>query len=177
MLCAQPVLATLLGTALIAVCWALAGAFLGETRADLVAVPSAVFLVLSITVLALVPPGHHQEFLFYSVRSLMLMALFGYIVWYARFRAKPPISARVWRARAFLLIDVLLVVLVVVLVVVENTYFLLLGGDDVQTLSWLAFFPERNFAENALALLCPSRLPAMVFALWNFVPSTRPPLE
>ena len=151
----SPLASIVIGAGLFMSFWLLICEFTGEHRRLMVVLPGVVFVVGSVVIMLFVPAGKWHEFLFYSMRSLMLFWMLGYCA--ARyFIARDQVERdRLWRHRRLYL----LVWVLGFAVLVENVYFQVLfdpaaamaanPGVDV-----LPFFPERNFAENLLALCC-----------------------
>jgi DNA-binding CsgD family transcriptional regulator len=146
----HPLVSIITGVGLIASFFLCVYSFLGEARRRYVIVPLIVFVASSLGILLLIPQGNWQEFLFYSMRSALLFWLLLFIA--ARYlgAADEVTRNRMWRRRWFyLLIGVL-----GLCVLFENIWFLLVLEPHELRLGILVFFPERNFAENALFLCC-----------------------
>jgi DNA-binding CsgD family transcriptional regulator len=138
------------GCALIVAFCLLACEYLGEQRIRYAVVPASAFAALSLGALWLLPKGSWEEFVFYSMRSLALcwMLLFMALRY---LRAKDEaIKGRLKRYRR---LYVLLWVFGAA-VWVENICFLLVLDPTLLLGGPLSFFPERNFAENALFIMC-----------------------
>ncbi|MDR2587488.1 MAG: helix-turn-helix transcriptional regulator [Coriobacteriales bacterium] len=146
----NPLVSIITGAGLIATFSLCVYSFLGETRRRYVVVPVVAFSALSLAVLLLVPQGNWQEFLFYSMRSVLFFWLLLFIAVRYLGATDEVTRNRMWRRRRFyLLIGVL-----GTCVLLENVWFLLIWEPHGLRSGVLAFFPERNFAENALLLCC-----------------------
>jgi DNA-binding CsgD family transcriptional regulator len=141
----SPFASILIGGGVIVSFWLFLCEYIKEKRPWVMVVPGAWFVVGSIIMLAVVPEGNWQVFLFYSMRSI---TLFGILIYLAvRYASKRDDVERILlkRHRKFYLI----LWIFGLGVLMENIVFLLLLEPDA-----LPFFPERNFMENALLLCC-----------------------
>ncbi|MEF9925605.1 MAG: helix-turn-helix transcriptional regulator [Raoultibacter sp.] len=146
----SPVASLLIGTGLLVSFWLFICDFLNEKRRGLIVVPGALFALGSAAVLLLVPEGNWQVFLFYSMRSLMLCWILLFIAaTYVGTKSEVE-RIRLWRHRRLYM----LLWILGSCVFIENVYFLLLFDPALLESGILPFFPERNFAENALAICC-----------------------
>lgn len=149
----SPIAFILVGTGLLMSFWLLVCDFLGERRRAMQIVPGIVFVVGSVTVLVAIPAGRWHEFLFFSMRTLMLLWMLGFIAARYLYTSGEVERNRLWRHRRLYA----LIALLGLAALAENVYFQLMfdptaavaanAGMDV-----LPFLPERNFAENILVL-------------------------
>lgn len=146
----SPFVAIVIGGGALLSLWLVLCEYLDERRPALRWAPIALFAGASVAVLLLVQPGNIQEFLFYSMREITLywMLIYCALV-YATTRDEVK-RLRMKRYRRFYLILWVLVTLVLL----ENVVFLLVVDPHVPMGSPLPFYPERNFAENALVIFC-----------------------
>ena len=113
-------------------------------------IPGAAFVLASFAVLLLAPEGNGQMFLFYSMREAMLYAMLVYLA--ARYIGTRDDVLRLRMRRHRALYGALWALVTCVLL--ENVVFLLVVDPHAIAGQRLPFFPERNFAENALVLCC-----------------------
>jgi len=112
--------------------------------------PGAVYAVGSLAVLVLMEPGNVEEFFFYGMRMAVVMGcLLRLAATYAGMRDEVERMRMDRHARLYAAMWVLSG-----LVVAENVAILLVMGPEAARRGPLPFFPERNFAENALVLCC-----------------------
>ena len=111
--------------------------------------PAVLFIVASLTVTLLMPQSYFHMFVFYSLREV-------FMAWMLFFAAYKYITTEDDRLRLrlsrFPKFYVLLWVLLLAVVAENGLVLLLIGPGHVDIP--LGFFPERNFAENLLALVC-----------------------
>jgi len=107
-------------------------------------------VLASFAVLLLAPEGNGQMFLFYSMREAMLYAMLVYLA--ARYIGTRDDVLRLRMRRHRALYGALWALVTCVLL--ENVVFLLVVDPHAIAGQRLPFFPERNFAENALVLCC-----------------------
>ena len=107
-------------------------------------------MLASFAVLLLAPEGNGQMFLFYSMRESMLYAMLVYLA--ARYIGTRDDVLRLRMRRHRALYGALWALVTCVLL--ENVVFLLVIDPHAIAGQRLPFFPERNFAENALMLCC-----------------------
>lgn len=145
----SPVASIVIGGGTLVSFWLVVCEYLKEQRRAMRLVPGAAFAAGSVAVLLFVEPGSLQMFLFYSMRELLLYWMLAYIavnyigtrddVKRLRMRRHRALYAALW--------------VLVTCVLLENVVFLLIV-DPSASGGPMPFFPERNFAENALVLCC-----------------------
>lgn len=145
----DPLLSVVFGCGFLTAFWFVVCDYVKEQRKPLRFAPSVIFVVASILVDLVLPEGYVRMFLFYTLREafmawMLLFGAFRYVT--AEDRQQRMRLAHFKRFYAVLW-------LLVIAVVAENVVFLLVVNPSMQGQS-LPFFPERNFAENALALSC-----------------------
>ncbi len=145
----DPVSSIVFGCAFLTAFWFLVCEYVEAYSRVLRVAPAVVFVVSSSAVSLFMPQSYLHMFVFYSLREV-------YMAWILLFGAYRYITVEKgrqrMRLRKFARFYVLLWVLVLA-IVVENVIFLLIINPSMPGMT-LAFFPERNFAENALALTC-----------------------
>lgn len=146
----SPVASILIGGGALVSFWLVLCEYLEERRPAVRYVPGAVFALASAAVLLLVPAGNGQEFLFYSMREALLYAMLVYLA--ARYIGTRDDVLRLRMRRHRALYGALWALVTCVLL--ENVVFLLIIEPHMAGGQALPFFPERNFAENALVLCC-----------------------
>lgn len=110
--------------------------------------PIAAFALLSLVVYLAIPEGSVQLFVFYGMRSLFAAWTLAYVAY--RFVRS---DSEVQEGRMRKLAPVVAILgLLAFLVLAENVTVLFVVDVPEGGLWWLPFFPERNFAENALML-------------------------
>lgn len=128
--------------------WLLVCDYLGETRKALKVIPPVVFVVASVSVLAVMPENDVRSFAFYFPRAFYLFWMLAFAgAWY--FRTKD--AAERGRLRRHRWLYAALWFLGISIVVEDALVFLL---PDPILIGPRAYAPERNFAENALMLCC-----------------------
>ena len=146
----SPIASIVVGAGTLVSFWLVLCEYLEEHSLAVRFIPGIVFAFASIAVLLLVPAGNIEEFLFYSMREVMLYAMLIYLaVRYVGTR-DDVLRMRMRRHRALYCALWALVTCVLL----ENIVFLLIIGPHTLAGQTLPFFPERNFAENALVLCC-----------------------
>lgn len=145
----DPVSSIIFGCAFLTAFWLVVCEYLEEDSPALRITPGAIFVAASIAVTVLVPQSYLHMFVFYSLRE-------AYMAWILLFGAYRYLTTehhkqrmRLKRFKRFYAV----LWLIVFAVIAENVVFLLIVNPGVSD-SPLPFFPERNFAENALALAC-----------------------
>ena len=145
----DPAFSIIFGCATLMSFWLMVCAYVEEDSIIVRFGPAYLFVGASLAVTLLLPQGYVHMFVFYSLREV-------FIAWMLFFAAYKYITTDDDRLRLrlsrFPKFYVLLWVLLLA-VVAENGLVLLLispGHVDIP----LGFFPERNFAENLLALVC-----------------------
>lgn len=118
-----------------------------ERRRLLIFGPAAAFVVASFFIWLLVPTGNVHLFVFYGMRTLYLAWILGYIAVHY-LRQSPEWRERMWRHRACYFGAWVFGAGVLA----ENIVFLFYIDSVLVETGALPFFPERNFAENALML-------------------------
>ncbi|MDB1774474.1 helix-turn-helix transcriptional regulator [Eggerthella lenta] len=130
--------------------WLVVCTVLGEKSRALMAVPGVVFVVASAVVLIVFPEGNVQRFTFYTLRALLLFWMLGFAAY--RYRTTDD-SVERGRLRRHLRLYVALWVLGVLVVAEDVLFFLVVDPATLGIGPW-AFTSERNYAENALMLVC-----------------------
>ena len=141
----SPVASVLVGGGALISFWLVLCEYLEEDRPAVRWIPGAAFVLASFAVLLLAPEGNGQMFLFYSMREAMLYAMLVYL----RNRAGRELRHVPCRRSLYGALWAL-----VTCVLLENVVFLLVIDPHAIAGQRLPFFPERNFAENALVLCC-----------------------
>lgn len=134
------------------------------------AAPGIVFVVGSLAVYFLIDNDSLGLFLFYGMRSVVIIWMLLYVA--ARYISSPDgiVRERMWRYRLFyggLLFFA-------VAVVVENAVFMFFIDPELVSSGSVPFFPERNFAENALMLWCAGFICAGCWRLFSLHFKTPP---
>lgn len=146
----SPLAAIVIGGGALLSLWLVLCEYLDERRRIMRWAPIVVFAVACAAVLLLVQPGNVQEFLFYGMREVTLYWMLIYCaVVYTTTRDEVK-RLRMKRYRRFYIALWALVTLVLL----ENVVFLLVVDPQIPSGNPLPFYPERNFAENALVLFC-----------------------
>ena len=127
----SPVASVLVGGGALISFWLVLCEYLEEDRPAVRWIPGAAFVLASFAVLLLAPEGNGQMFLFYGTRDDVLRL---------RMRRHRALYGALWA--------------LVTCVLLENVVFLLVVDPHAIAGQRLPFFPERNFAENALVLCC-----------------------
>lgn len=146
----SPVASVLVGGGALISFWLVLCEYLEEDRPAVRWIPGAAFVLASFAVLLLAPEGNGQMFLFYSMREAMLYAMLVYLA--ARYIGTRDDVLRLRMRRHRALYGALWALVTCVLL--ENVVFLLVVDPHAIAGQRLPFFPERNFAENALVLCC-----------------------
>lgn len=144
----SPVASVLVGGGALISFWLVLCEYLEEDRPAVRWIPGAAFVLASFAVLLLAPEGNGQMFLFYSMREAMLYAMLVYLA--ARYIGTRDDVLRLRMRRHRALYGALWALVTCVLL--ENVVFLLVIDPHAIAGQRLPFFPERNFAENALVL-------------------------
>ncbi len=145
----DPVSSVLFGCGFLTAFWWVVCEYIEEDSKTLRIAPSILFVATSALVWAIMPAGYTQMFVFYTLREAYMawMLLFGAYRYVTGERSKSHVRlSRFKRFYGFIW-------LIVFAVVAENVVFLLIINPGISD-SPLPFFPERNFAENALAFVC-----------------------
>ena len=142
----SPVASVLVGGGALISFWLVLCEYLEEDRPAVRWIPGAAFVLTSFAVLLLAPEGNGQMFLFYSMREAMLYAMLVYLA--ARYIGTRDDVLRLRMRRHRALYGALWALVTCVLL--ENVVFLLVVDPHAIAGQRLPFFPERNFAENAL---------------------------
>ncbi len=145
----DPVCSVLFGCGFLTAFWWVVCEYIDEDSKALRIAPSVLFVAASALVWAVMPDGYSKMFVFYTLREAYMawMLLFGAYRYVTADRGKSHVRlSRFKRLYGFLW-------LMVFAVVAENVVFLLIINPGISDAP-LPFFPERNFAENALAFLC-----------------------
>ena len=145
----DPAFSIIFGCATLMSFWLMICAYVGEDSIITKFGPAYLFVGASLAVTLFLPQGYVHMFLFYSLREV-------FVAWMLFFAAYKYITTEDERLRLrlsrFPKFYVLLWVLLLA-VVAENGFVLLVIGQGHVDIP-LGFFPERNFAENLLALVC-----------------------
>ncbi|WP_294440868.1 LuxR family transcriptional regulator [uncultured Slackia sp.] len=144
-----PLPAVFTGAGIIEAAWLVICDFFNEKRRAIVLAPCVFFIVWSVAVLILIPPGSVHQFLFYSVREICIYAFLVYLgfryvtsseLTRDRMRSAIPLFIAVW--------------ILTTLIVTENIVFMFLVDPEVFRSGLIPFLPERNIAENMLMIAC-----------------------
>lgn len=146
---ASPLISIVTGGGIFAAVWLFVCDFFREKRRWVHALPVAVFAACSLAVFLFVPEGNIHQFLFYSMRGVVLFGILIYIA--VRYvGASEAVRDRLrrgfvvyWAAWFF-----------GILVVAENVVFQLIIDPDLVKSGIVPFLPERNFAENLMVMCC-----------------------
>lgn len=130
--------------------WLVVCTVLGEKSRVLMAVPGVVFVAASAVVLIAFPEGNVQRFTFYTLRALLLFWMLAFAAY--RYRTMDD-SVERGRLRRYLRLYVALWVLGLLVVAEDMFFFLVVDPASLDIGPW-AFTSERNYAENALMLIC-----------------------
>ena len=145
----DPAFSIIFGCATLMSFWLMVCAYVEEDSIVVRFGPAYLFVGASLGVTLLLPQGYVHMFVFYSLREVFI----AWILFFAAFKyITTDDEQQRLRLSRFPKFYVLLWVLLLA-VVAENVFLLLMVGPghiDVP----LGFFPERNFAENLLALVC-----------------------
>ena len=135
------------GCGLFTAFWLMVCDALDEQRRALQIAPAVVFVIASLAVYAFMPAGNTHLFVFYGMRTLYLLWIMVYIA--ARYMGRSEaLRERMWRHR----IGYAGVLALGAAVLIENVLFLFYIDPVLVESGAVPFFPERNFAENALML-------------------------
>ncbi len=145
----DPASSIVFGCAFLTAFWLVVCEYVEEDSLVLRAAPGLLFMAASLAVTLLMPQSYLHMFVFYSLREVFMawILIFGAY----RYVTMEHRQQRV-RLKKFKRFYAVLWVMVFA-IVAENVVFLLIVNPSI-TDSPLPFFPERNFAENALALAC-----------------------
>lgn len=145
----DPISSIVFGCAFLTAFWLVVCEYLEEDSPVMRYAPAALFVTASVAVTLLMPQSYLHMFVFYSLRE----AFMAWILVFSAFRflttEHSQQRVRLKRFRRFYVVLWLLVFATVA----ENVVFLLVINPGVGD-GTLPFFPERNFAENALAIAC-----------------------
>ncbi len=146
---ASPLISILTGGGIFGAVWLAVCSFFREKRTWVRALPPAAFAAGSLAVFFFVPPGNVHQFLFYSMRGVVLFGILASIgVRYVgaseavRDRLRNGLAVY-WAAWLF-----------GILVVVENVVFQLWVDPSLIRAGVVPFLPERSFAENLMVMWC-----------------------
>lgn len=145
----SPLLSIATGGGVIFFLWLIACFHLQKEDPLVKAIPPFLFVAGSLLAYALIPVGALRQFCFYSMRGMILFGMLLVVTaWYRR----KPEGERVvlWRFRR---LYACLWVLGLA-VVAENVVVMFFLDGSTAYGEIFSFFPERNFAENALMLAC-----------------------
>ena len=135
------------GCGLFTAFWLMVCDALDEQRRTLQIAPAVVFVIASLLVYAFMPAGNTHLFVFYGMRTLYLLWIMVYIA--VRYMGRSDaLRERMWRHR----IGYVGVLVLGAAVLIENVLFLFYIDPALVQSGAVPFFPERNFAENALML-------------------------
>lgn len=135
------------GCGLFTAFWLMVCDALDEQRRALQIAPAVVFVIASLAVYAFMPAGNTHLFVFYGMRTLYLLWIMVYIA--VRYMGRSDaLRERMWRHR----IGYAGVLVLGAAVLIENVLFLFYIDPVLVESGAVPFFPERNFAENALML-------------------------
>ncbi len=135
------------GCGLFTAFWLLVCDAFNEQRRPLLAAPPVIFVLASILIYIFMPAGNTHLFVFYGMRTVYLMWILGYIA--VRYLGQSgALRERMWRYRLCYVGTLILGAAVFI----ENIVFLFYIDPVLVESGAVPFFPERNFAENALML-------------------------
>ena len=135
------------GCGLFTAFWLMVCDALDEQRRALQIAPAVVFVIASLAIYEFMPAGNTHLFVFYGMRTLYLLWIMVYIA--ARYMGRSDaLRERMWRHR----IGYAGVLVLGAAVLIENILFLFYIDPVLVESGAVPFFPERNFAENALML-------------------------
>lgn len=135
------------GCGLFTAFWLMVCDALDEQRRALQIAPAVVFVIASLLVYAFMPAGNTHLFVFYGMRTLYLLWIMVYIA--VRYMGRSDaLRERMWRHR----IAYVGVLVLGAAILIENVLFLFYIDPVLVESGAVPFFPERNFAENALML-------------------------
>lgn len=143
-----PIASLLLGAGVLASFWLLVLDYL-EWSPRWVLIPIVAQVGGSLVALTLVPPGRWHEFAFFGVRDATMLALVVTVMIHY-LRAGPDERTLLRRHRSFFIAASILVVGTIA----WNVYFQIMRDYSNLDPASLTFLPERNFAENALLVVC-----------------------
>ena len=144
---------------------------LDEQRRALQVAPAVVFVIASLAVYAFMPSGNTHLFVFYGMRTLYLLWIMVYIA--VRYMGRTDaLRERMWRHR----IGYAGVLVLGAAVLIENVLFLFYIDPVLVESGAVPFFPERNFAENALMLWMAAFIGASCYKLLS-IHFVKPPAE
>lgn len=148
------------GCGLFTAFWLMVCDALDEQRRALQIAPAVVFVIASLAVYAFMPAGNTHLFVFYGMRTLYLLWIMVYIA--ARYMGRSDaLRERMWRHR----IGYVGVLALGAAVLIENVLFLFYIDPVLVESGAIPFFPERNFAENALMLWMAALIGASCYKL------------
>ena len=144
-----PIAAVITGAGIIEAGWLFVCEFFSEKRMTVRVAPCVVFVLWSVAVLALIPPGPVHQFLFYTIREICIYALLVYLAW------RYVTSSQFTRDRMRSAIPLYFIAWILnTLIVVENVVFMFLVDPELFRDGLMPFLPERNIAENMLMIAC-----------------------
>lgn len=146
---ASPVASIATGSGIFASIWLFVCDFFREKRRWARAVPVVVFVVGSLAALLFIPEGNVRQFLFYSMRGLVL---FGILIYVAVRYVGAAVLVRDRMRRGIAVYWVIWVF--GILVVAENVVFQLMVDPELVKSGIVPFLPERSFAENIMVVCC-----------------------
>ncbi|WP_303248898.1 helix-turn-helix transcriptional regulator [uncultured Slackia sp.] len=138
------------GAGLVTAFWLCLCDFFEVKNKVLLVAPTAVFVVGSVTLYFTVGSGPMGLFLFYGMRSLVMVWMLLYVAMRYIGSTDGVVRERLWRHRFFYAGLWVLVVCIVA----ENAVFMFVIDPQLVESGSVPFFPERNFAENALMIWC-----------------------
>lgn len=145
----DPLSSIVFGCGFLTAFWLVVCEYVEEDSVVMRAAPGALFVAASLAVTLLMPSSYLHMFVFYSLREAFMAWMLVFSAF--RFVTMEHRQQRV-RLKRFQRFYVVLW-LMVFTIVAENVVFLLIVNPGIVDAP-LPFFPERNFAENALALAC-----------------------
>ncbi|MEG1493985.1 MAG: helix-turn-helix transcriptional regulator [Gordonibacter sp.] len=145
----QPAFRTFLAVGILESLWLIVCDFLGEKRRTLLVLPAVGFVVLSVTILVVLPEGPCKQWLFYSMRQVFLLWCLGYVLLRYRKVTSDIEKTRMRRQKPLLLITLTLTLCIIL----EDTLMMLVWDPDPASSTLLPLYlSERNFSENFLML-------------------------
>ena len=159
------------GCGLFTAFWLMVCDALDEQRRALQIAPAVVFVIASLAIYEFMPAGNTHLFVFYGMRTLYLLWIMVYIA--ARYMGRSDaLRERMWRHR----IGYAGVLVLGAAVLIENVLFLFYIDPVLVESGAVPFFPERNFAENALMLWMAAFIGASCYKLLS-IHFVKPPAE
>lgn len=145
----DPVSSIVFGCAFLSAFWLVVCEYVEQDSKVMRFAPAVLFIVASLTVTLLMPQIYFHMFVFYSLREVFMAWMLIYSAYRYVTMHHQQQHVRLKRFKRFYVALWFLVLATVA----ENVVFLLIVNPGTVDAD-LPFFPERNFAENLLALTC-----------------------